>query len=61
MCKLCDLEHSDRWTCAQARANFEDWQTKVEEKQPVDPVVPRETKPNHSEFMKEWWRKKRAN
>ena len=25
MCKLCDIEHSTRWTCAQARANQEDW------------------------------------
>ena len=31
MCKLCEIEHSDRWTCAQAKANNEDWKPVMNE------------------------------
>ena len=72
MCKLCEIEHSSRWTCAQAAANQADWLPKKQVLPEVclevgealsdewePPIVPRETF-NRSEMMKEWWRKKRA-
>ena len=48
MCKLCEIEHSDRWTCAQAKANLEDWKPK-----PPPPWQPPVYVPKH-------WEKKNA-
>ena len=56
MCKLCDIEHSTRWTCAQARANQEDW---LREQPEVQKFVPSEVLPKggFDEIREKWKRK----
>jgi len=63
MCKLCEIEHSARWTCAQARANQEDWlktdvQTIVHSE--PDPLKGR-TYLDRSEKMKAWWERRKMD
>ena len=60
MCKLCNIEHSSRWTCAQARANYEDWMVEPPEPKPdVQTFVPSEVLPKggFDEIREKWKRK----
>jgi hypothetical protein len=64
MCKLCNIEHSNSWTCEQAKANYEQWHPPVISIAPTvsaEDVSPEVTpKFDRSAKMKEWWSKRRA-
>lgn len=61
MCKLCTIEHSSSWTCAQAAANQEAFVMKepcVEGgvQEALSEAVWEAPVKNRSERMKAWWR-----